>query len=670
MKIYKTLLAFTLIASVCSAQAAATDKTLVSWVTLNDKAIEDGSILTLQNGSEFDGIIWAEKVTGKWMAGSDFWKRTQQDQSQTAIETADQNTQVQMAIVYEGNEIRIFRNGELYSQYPANNIDLLSSPNSDAVFGLRHIGGGGSIDGAIDDARIYGKALTAVEIMALEPNEPSTINPVAWWDFEGTTIVDRVGRFDLHTLGGGAKLEGGKLVLQNGSSLLAQSAETPVWPANPPETWLTYHLTHPGPGNASPGDPNPAFFWKGRYHLHYIYKNLTGFVFAHVSSADMVHWKWHPTILGPATMGHGMFSGTGFITMDGRAAMVYCGQGTNRNWISYALDDDLDQWSPPEVMLPSAEDVEANYFDPDIWIMDGTYYGVNARSWAEPPSIMKSDNLTDWDYIGELLHPDFDENLLGVGRDEDIACPNMFKLGNKWVLLCISHRLGCRYFIGDFIDEKFLPEQHGMMNWAVWDFFAPESLLTPDGRRVMWSWCTPKEIKWTNVTPRTKNFDALMAGQIQTGIQSLPRELSLPEDGVLRIKPLRELESLRTNPRQEQNITVESSAEYVPNTIAGDTIELELVIEAPTAAEFGIKVLCAEDGSGGFTISSGNASTTLNVGYIQPPFELAEGEDLTLRIFIDKNLIEVFANDRQAAVAWHEYGPNDLRISLFSKAAT
>ena len=30
-------------------------------------------------------------------------------------------------------------------------------------------------------------------------------------------------------------------------------------------------------------------------------------------------------------------------------------------------------------------------------------------------------------------------------------------------------------------------------------------------------------------------------------------------------------------------------------------------------------------------------------------------------------MVEVFANDRQAAVAWHEYEPGDLRVSLFSK---
>ena len=38
--------------------------------------------------------------------------------------------------------------------------------------------------------------------------------------------------------------------------------ETPAWPQNPPDSWLTYHLAHPGPGEAFPGDPNCAFYWK------------------------------------------------------------------------------------------------------------------------------------------------------------------------------------------------------------------------------------------------------------------------------------------------------------------------------------------------------------------------------------------------------------------------
>jgi sucrose-6-phosphate hydrolase SacC (GH32 family) len=449
-------------------------------------------------------------------------------------------------------------------------------------------------------------------------------------------------------------------------------------PENPPATWLTYHLAHPGPGAAVPGDPNPAFYYKGRYHLHYIYKDREarkkergrdlGPDWAHVSSDDMVHWKWHPTVLGPKTMGHGMFSGTGFITRNDRAGIIYHGRGSDRNWIAYALDDNMDQWSKPELVLPKDKDGKAvtdmPYFDPDLWINNGVYYALNARSSSQPPVIMKSDNLKDWDYIGELLHPDFDEEKLGVGKDEDISCPNMFKLGRKWVLLCISHNLGCRYFIGDFKDEQFLPEQHGMMNWAAWDYFAPESLLTPDGRRVMWAWCTTITSKKRQITPREKNFGPL---KIQTGIQSLPRELSLSENGKLLIKPLRELKKLRGEEKRIQDLTVKSDTTHLLEGISGDTMELELVLEAPSAKEFGLKVLADQDGKEGFTISSGKGSKTLNVGYIKPPFELQEGEDLTLRVFIDKNLIEVFANDRQAAVGWHDYKPKDLHLKLFSK---
>ena len=127
------------------------------------------------------------------------------------------------------------------------------------------------------------------------------------------------------------------------------------------------------------------------------------------------------------------------------------------------------------------------------------------------------------------------------------------------------------------------------------------------------------------------------------------------------------MEKLRTDPKQKRNITVKSDTEYLLKEMSGDTMELELVLDAPSAREFGIKVLCGEDGSNGFTISSGNASKTLKVDYSNPPFELKKGEDLTLRIFIDKSMIEVFANDRQAAVAWHEYNPKDLHVSLFSK---
>jgi len=442
--------------------------------------------------------------------------------------------------------------------------------------------------------------------------------------------------------------------------------ETPTVPANPPRSWLTYHLAHPGPSGAIPADPNPAFYYKGRYHLHYIYNHEEGFAFAHVSSRDMVHWKWHPTTLTPKATGHGMFSGTGFFTKEGKPAMIYHGQGSGRNQIAFALDDQLEKWSKPVAIEPltaSGEKPKMNHWDPDCWLKDGTYYAINGGS---NPTLIKSKDLSRWLYLGELFHEGFPTNL-GIDKGEDTSCANMFRMGDKWMLLCISHGLGARYYLGDFKDEKFLPDHHALLNWARWDFFAPETLLTKDDRRVMWAWCTP----WVNgmqKTDRLKNFDNLLnRTNFQQGIQSLPRQISLPKDGVLRMKPLRELEKLRSDRRRMKDITVKSDTLHLLDGIQGDTIELEVVMAAPTAKEFGINVLCDENGGNGFPIASGAGSKFLTVDYIKPPFELRDHEDLTLRIFIDKSMIEVFANDRQAAVAWHEYKPENVKVSLFSR---
>ena len=44
--------------------------------------------------------------------------------------------------MYEGNEIHVYRNGEAYTAYKTQNVDLLDIENHIAVFGLRHVGAG------------------------------------------------------------------------------------------------------------------------------------------------------------------------------------------------------------------------------------------------------------------------------------------------------------------------------------------------------------------------------------------------------------------------------------------------------------------------------------------------------------------------------------------------
>jgi len=647
--------------------AAETDKTLVAWVAPATSAHRGGSALTIQSDDQFDGIVFGELQAGKWMAGSDFFRRTEKAQDKYFREILDGKTMVQMAIVYKADKILIYRNGKKYASYQAKNIDLLSPANNIVVFGLRHVGAAsGHLCGAIEDARIYSKALTADEIGALRPNKKSKIKPYAWWDFEGKKVEDRTGRFAHSRMKNGVKLADGKLCLVENSVLVAAVTEdgakmatrakgarapaapyieeTPAMPKDVPANWLTYHLAHPGPGVGMPGDPNPAFYYKGLYHLHYIYKNKHGFAFAHVSSKDMVTWKWHPTVLVGPNTGHGMFSGTGFFTKAGRPAMIYHGQGSGNNYLAFALDDNLDEWTKPIAVKPktkSGEDAKIRMWDPDCWLNGDMYYAISGGG---PPHLMKSSNLKDWVYLGLLLHEDMPD--LGISKNEDVSCANMFKIGDKWMLLCISHKMGCRYYLGNFKDESYLPEFHAMMNWKDWNFFAPESLLTPDGRRVMWAWCR-------------------LEGA-QSAIQSLPRELSLPDDGVLRIKPLRELKKLRYEQKNEGNITVKSNSSRILKDISGDTVELRVTIKPASAKEYGVSVFCDKEGNG-FPVTIKSESKCLVMGEIKPPFELKKGEDLNLRIFLDKGMVEVFVNNRQAAVYMHQHDKDNVGISLFSK---
>jgi sucrose-6-phosphate hydrolase SacC (GH32 family) len=63
---------------------------------------------------------------------------------------------------------------------------------------------------------------------------------------------------------------------------------------------------------------------------------------------------------------------------------------------------------------------------------------------------------------------------------------------------------------------------------------------------------------------------------------------------------------------------------------------------------------------------------TLRVGTTDAPFavaDLPEGEDVALRIFIDRYLVEVFANDRQAVVAAHLEGAGARGLDAFTVGA-
>lgn len=659
------------------------DKTLVVWVSPANLTQRGGSVLTIeQSGGAFDGIVLGELATAKWMPGSDGFSRTKKEQDNFPTETADNRSFVQVAIVYQGRQITLYRNGTQYATYTAAGSEQFGS-DSLVLMGLRHLDASPNnrfFTGSIDDARIYGVALNADQIASLKANQPSDPEPLAWWDFEGGRLADRMGAFPTTTLLGDARIVDGRLHLdKNGAYLMASKkgsekgqASVDLSDANSSARALRekllgdpsragYHFVMPE-GQAMPFDPNGAIYWKGRYHLFYIFQDKRGHNWGHVSSTDLFHWRHHPTGLVS-----GMFSGNCFINKEGRPTMCYhqVGQG---NAMAVAVDDELNEWkkldsNPITPKTKPGDPLHDKYrsWDPFGWLEGDTYYAIFG---GNRPAIAKCDSLGgEWKYVGDLMA----NSVAGVSINEDVSCADLFKIGNKHMLLCISHALGCRYYLGEWKGEQFHPAFHEKMSWVDHSFFAPESLLDDKGRRIMWAWLFD--------SPGFK----MRLNHGWSGTMSLPRVLSLGEDGLLRMNPPDEIERLRYNGKKKTNLMVKADAALALEGVGGNGIELDLEMDAPDAKQFGIKI-CSSPGGEEQTlvyydaiekklkVDTTRSSLTEGPKSVEAgPFELKADEPLKLRVFVDKSVVEVFANGRQAVMRRiYPSRPDSVGVELFS----
>ena len=427
-------------------------------------------------------------------------------------------------------------------------------------------------------------------------------------------------------------------------------------------------------GRASPFDPNGAIFWKGRYHLFYIFQNYSEHSedpgpissWGHISSIDLVHWRHHPTGLVD-----GIYSGNTFINKDGVPTICYyqVGQGAA---IAVALDDELNYWKKldsnpitPETTEGDPHHGKYRSFDPHGWVEGDTYYAIFG---GKRPGIAKSDSLDGkWEYVGDLMAHSFP----GVDINEDVSTPDLFKLGNKHMLLCISHRLGTRYYLGQWKNEQFYPESHEQMSWVDNAFFSPESVLDDKGRRIMFAWIRDTRSKELHIESGWR------------GTMSLPRVIWLAENGTLRMSPPEELKMLRYNPKKMEGLTVQADSELPLNDIRGNSIEISIEMLPDGAEQFGVKVSASPDGQEETVVfydandkklkvdttrsSLGEGPKSVEAG----PFELKPGEPLELRVFVDKSVVEVFANNRQA-VSRRIYPTrkDSLNVVAFSKGGS
>ena len=102
--------------------------------------------------------------------------------------------------------------------------------------------------------------------------------------------------------------------------------------------------------------------------------------------------------------------------------------------------------------------------------------------------------------------------------------------------------------------------------------------------------------------------------------------------------------------------------------LRGDALEIEIVFSPlnesyeinkvgdmwhiPTT--YGIEVLCDENGKNGIPVTVYPSRKTLNIAGVSAPLNIPVDQETVLRVFIDKGIIEVFANDTQAMVYAHK----------------
>lgn len=419
-------------------------------------------------------------------------------------------------------------------------------------------------------------------------------------------------------------------------------------------------------------DPNGFSYYKEEYHLFYQYHpyfpKWGPMHWAHLKSKDFVKWEWLPIALAPDEEydKDGCFSGTGIVDGE-RHVLMYTShlhpdsdnksQCIQQQCIAYS-DDGVNynkSKNNPVIstdMLPMSCDHQ-DFRDPKILKSGAKWYSLIANRNLEGSGqilVYQSVNLEKWTYQGILC-----SSCNRVG--EMWECPDVFHVDGKDVFTISPMYLPKRgvefsnlhssvYFVGkldlekpEFIGSDFYEIDYGL------DFYAPQSVETTDGRRIMIGWMQT----WDRNYPTEDKKHGWACSM------TLPRELSLVEEKLVQ-KPVRELKAYRTNHVNYTNIEVDGTLSL--SGIEGNTIELALSIDLKTSKLLKIQLLKSSEESveliysgeeKTFTFSRANIKTKMNGREDHQvdsrTFHVDVQNKIRMQIFVDVSTVEVFLED-------------------------
>ena len=430
-------------------------------------------------------------------------------------------------------------------------------------------------------------------------------------------------------------------------ALASRDPERPVYHFRPPANWTN--------------DPNGTIYYKGWHHLFYQLNPAEprggNQHWGHARSRDLVHWEHLPIALWPLTSRgeRAIYSGGATLGPEGRPLIFYTSIGHEfpQQWIAIPKDDDLTGWDRPArnpILTVTAHGAltPSQWRDPFLFSQGRDTYMVcggnvnNGRGGGGAVFLYKAANadLTDWRYVG-VVYQQRDRQYF------NIECPNLFPLGDKWVLLVSSHR-PVQYFVGtlDLSTPAFVPETQGVIDPG--DAYASNISVDDKGRTILWLWGRTR-------TAPDKGW---------SGVMVMPRVLSLDADGFVRQQPAPEFASLRGGQETRPPITPTPGQPIVLEGITGDCLELAAdIVTGNTTAGVGFDVRRTANGTSATKIRI-LPSGVLAVGDLRAPLSRGRARH-SLRVFLDKRVFEVYANDGEAAI----YGtiaaaPGDLGVAV------
>jgi len=390
-------------------------------------------------------------------------------------------------------------------------------------------------------------------------------------------------------------------------------------------------------------DPNGMFYKDGEWHLYYQYnpygslwENMT---WGHSVSKDLIHWEALPLAIEADAIGT-IFSGSCVVDKNNTAgfgkdaiiAFYTSAAESQTQSMAYSTDGGrtFTKYDKNPVVTFNAPD----FRDPKVFWYEGTNRWIMMLAVGQEMQIWSSANLKDWNK----------ESSFGseYGCHGGVwECPDMLKIGDKWVLICNINPGGpfggsaTQYFVGDFDGRKFTCESMPKVTkWLDYgkDHYATVSFSNaPEGRVTVLAWMS--NWQYANQVP-TRQFRSA---------NSIARDLGLFKDG--------EETYVSVTPSKE-NLAVRGAKIKKPTSACEIIVDVKGTMELTLSNARGEQVVMSYDAqkqtfamdrskSGDCSFSEAFAATT-----VAP----THGNLKQLRIFVDNSSIEAFDADGKMAM--------------------